>query len=65
MDPILTEIQSCMGIAYSVSLVRCVICGKATWSGCGLHGSDIMSEVPVGDQCKCPRAEKMKKNASL
>ena len=31
--------------------VRCKHCGKTTWSGCGLHVSQVKAGVPAGDWC--------------
>ena len=27
--------------------VRCKTCGKTTWSGCGMHVSQVMAGVPA------------------
>ena len=31
--------------------VRCVQCGKTTWSGCGQHVDQVMRSVPAADRC--------------
>ena len=31
--------------------VRCKVCGKTTWSGCGQHVSQVMTGVPHADRC--------------
>jgi hypothetical protein len=31
--------------------VRCRICGKTTWAGCGQHVDQVMASVPTGDRC--------------
>lgn len=33
--------------------VTCRTCGKATWSGCGLHIEDALRGVPAGQRCSC------------
>jgi hypothetical protein len=33
------------------SPVRCGICGKITWSGCGLHVEQALAGVPVEQRC--------------
>jgi hypothetical protein len=31
--------------------VTCRKCGKATWSGCGQHVSQVMRGIPKSQQC--------------
>ena len=31
--------------------VRCEVCGKTTWKGCGLHVDDVRSQVPADQWC--------------
>jgi hypothetical protein len=31
--------------------VRCKVCGKTTWSGCGQHVGQVMTGVPRADRC--------------
>jgi hypothetical protein len=31
--------------------VTCRRCGKTTWSGCGMHVSQVMAGVPKADRC--------------
>ena len=31
--------------------VRCHICGKTTWAGCGQHVDQVMRGVPAGQRC--------------
>lgn len=33
------------------SAVKCRVCGKTTWSGCGQHISSVKSRVPAGQWC--------------
>ncbi len=41
--------------------VRCRICGKTTWAGCGQHVDQVMSSVPAADRCPGhPDAERPK-----
>lgn len=35
------------------SAVRCDKCGKATWSGCGQHIEEALSQFPEDQRCKC------------
>ena len=35
--------------------VKCEKCGKTTWAGCGKHKDMVMSKIPEGERCKCPR----------
>lgn len=34
--------------------VRCQICGKTTWSGCGYHVAEVRAGVPADQWCVCP-----------
>ncbi len=37
--------------------VTCRTCGKATYSGCGLHVESVLRGVPAHERCRCePRA---------
>ena len=31
--------------------VKCRVCGKTTWAGCGQHVSMVKSSVPAGPRC--------------
>jgi hypothetical protein len=31
--------------------VKCNICGKTTWAGCGQHIAEVRSTVPSGQWC--------------
>ncbi|HCA88087.1 MAG TPA: hypothetical protein DEQ61_23060 [Streptomyces sp.] len=31
--------------------VRCKICGKTTWAGCGQHIATVKAGVPAGQWC--------------
>lgn len=31
----------------------CRNCSKTTWSGCGMHVDDVMSNVPKSQRCSC------------
>ena len=33
--------------------VTCSRCGKATWSGCGLHIEEALRGVPASQRCMC------------
>ncbi|HRN30278.1 MAG TPA: hypothetical protein PK781_00230 [Terrimesophilobacter sp.] len=33
------------------SPVKCRVCGKTTWSGCGQHVSAVKASVPAGNWC--------------
>ncbi|RUP44433.1 hypothetical protein BC936DRAFT_149465 [Jimgerdemannia flammicorona] len=35
--------------------VTCSKCNKTTWKGCGRHVDSVMKNVPVENQCTCPR----------
>lgn len=32
--------------------VRCKLCGKTTWSGCGQHVASVKARVPAGQWCE-------------
>jgi len=39
--------------------VRCKICAKTTWAGCGQHVNQVLAGVPRADRCPGhPRAER-------
>lgn len=31
--------------------VKCRVCGKTTWSGCGMHVDAVRRTVPAGQWC--------------
>lgn len=31
--------------------VRCEVCGKTTWQGCGLHIDSVKAQVPPDQWC--------------
>jgi hypothetical protein len=31
--------------------VRCRVCGKTTWAGCGEHVQSVRASVPAADWC--------------
>lgn len=31
----------------------CRRCGKATYSGCGMHVEDVLGAVPTDQRCSC------------
>ena len=31
----------------------CRSCGKVTWSGCGMHADQVMTQVPSDRRCRC------------
>ncbi|KAK2187539.1 hypothetical protein NP493_162g03014 [Ridgeia piscesae] len=33
----------------------CPKCGKATWSGCGMHKDAVLKDVPEAERCKCKK----------
>lgn len=35
------------------SPASCPTCGKATWTGCGMHADQVMARVPVPERCQC------------
>lgn len=39
--------------------VVCKACGRATWSGCGVHVEQVLAGVPEADRCPGhPREER-------
>lgn len=36
--------------------VNCKTCGKATYSGCGMHVEQVLSAVPKSQRCDCTRS---------
>jgi len=42
-----------MGVALMCSQVICQNCKKPTWSGCGQHIEEALSNVAEQDRCKC------------
>jgi hypothetical protein len=42
-----------MEVALMCSQVMCHICKKPTWSGCGQHIEEALSNVAEQDRCKC------------
>ena len=37
--------------------VTCRMCGKTTWSGCGMHVNQVMAGVPKADRCQGHESE--------
>ncbi len=35
------------------SPVRCPLCSKVTWTGCGLHVEEALAGVPQAERCAC------------
>lgn len=35
------------------SAVRCNVCGKITWAGCGEHVDSVMADLPPEQRCTC------------
>jgi hypothetical protein len=35
------------------SPARCRRCGKATYSGCGMHVDQVLGGVPASERCSC------------
>jgi hypothetical protein len=35
------------------SPARCLRCGKATYSGCGMHVDQVLAGVPASERCSC------------
>ncbi len=35
------------------SAVKCGICGKMTWSGCGEHISEALAPYSDAERCRC------------
>lgn len=33
------------------SPVKCAVCGKTTWAGCGQHIAQVKAMVPAGQWC--------------
>jgi len=33
------------------SPVKCQVCGKTTWAGCGQHIAQVKARVPAGQWC--------------
>lgn len=33
--------------------VRCAVCGKTGWAGCGQHIDSVMADVPEDQRCTC------------
>lgn len=31
--------------------VKCRVCGKTTWAGCGMHVQQVMASVPASQRC--------------
>jgi len=42
-----------MEVPLMCSQVMCHTCKKPTWSGCGEHIEEALSNVPEQDRCKC------------
>ena len=40
--------------------VRCSICHKTTWSGCGRHANQVLANVPKAQRCKGHSAAELK-----
>lgn len=38
--------------------VKCKICGKTTWAGCGRHVDQVMAGVPRDQRCPGHQGEK-------
>ncbi|ODQ56477.1 hypothetical protein SAICODRAFT_32849 [Saitoella complicata NRRL Y-17804] len=34
---------------------QCPKCSGQSWSGCGAHAEQVMSQVPADKQCTCPK----------
>lgn len=32
--------------------VKCNVCGKITWAGCGQHVDEVMRDVPAPQRCQ-------------
>lgn len=32
---------------------RCRSCGKASYSGCGMHVEDVLGHLPAEQRCSC------------
>ncbi len=35
--------------------IICQYCKKTTWSGCGNHVNQVMSQIPIQQQCQCKK----------
>ena len=35
------------------SKVKCRVCGKASWAGCGAHIESALAGVPKEERCRC------------
>lgn len=33
--------------------VRCSVCGKVGWAGCGEHVEEVMKDVAASQRCTC------------
>ncbi|KAG2666141.1 hypothetical protein I3760_15G042000 [Carya illinoinensis] len=33
--------------------VKCSVCGKTTWDGCGRHVLSVYKRIPEGQHCRC------------
>lgn len=40
--------------------IRCDVCGKAGWRGCGAHVEQVLAGVPVADRCACAGGAKQR-----
>lgn len=38
----------------------CKSCGKATYTGCGMHVEQVLAGIPQADRCSCPPREARK-----
>jgi hypothetical protein len=38
--------------------VRCRVCDKATWAGCGQHAEQVLAGVPRDARCTCTDADR-------
>jgi hypothetical protein len=34
--------------------VRCPVCAKTGWEGCGQHVDEVLQGVPPSQRCTCP-----------
>jgi hypothetical protein len=48
------------------SPATCSSCGKATYTGCGMHVEQVLGNVPPAERCRCreERAEGRAKDAT-
>ncbi|GAA1369370.1 MULTISPECIES: hypothetical protein [Brevibacterium] len=44
--------------------VRCKVCEKTTWAGCGQHISQVKAQVPSGQWCNGKHTQAEKEAAS-